>query len=102
MAMRPKTIFRVGVTPDFETEATGVISPALVQMFGKTEDIEYETMPETGGIGIAEVLDRYDAVITFSYAFPAESFRGLKRLTLLALWASARIESMWMLARKQA
>ena len=37
-------------------------------------------------LGVAEVLDRYDAVIGLDYQFPAESFRGIRRLAALARW----------------
>ncbi|MGH9327717.1 MAG: NAD(P)-dependent oxidoreductase [Terriglobia bacterium] len=79
-------MFRVGITPDFEKDARGVLPPALAEVLDPAAGIEYETMPDTGGIAVAEVLDRYDAVISFSYIFPAASFRGLKRLAVIARW----------------
>jgi len=84
--MHDSTLFRIGVTPDFETEAPGTLAPALAETVDSVEGIEYEVMPETGGTGEAEVLDRYDAVIAYNHAFPASSFRGLRRLSVVALW----------------
>lgn len=81
-----KAPFRIGITPDFASEAKGVIEPALAAVLDPVAGIAYETMPETGGVGVAEVLDRYDAVIAYAHAFPAASFRGLERLAVVALW----------------
>jgi phosphoglycerate dehydrogenase-like enzyme len=78
--------FRVGITPDFLTRAAGLLEPALRQELDPVSAIAYEWMPDTGGTADAGVLDRYDAVIALDYAFPAESFQGLKRLALLARW----------------
>src|SRR6185436_4217725 len=47
---------------------------------------DWEFMPDTAGVGVAEVLDRYDGVIGLEYKFPAESFRGIHRLAVLARW----------------
>ncbi len=78
--------FRVGITPDFLTRAAGLLEPALRQLLDPVSSIVYEWMPDTDGTAAAEVLDRYDAVIALDYAFPAESFRGVRRLALLARW----------------
>jgi len=43
-------------------------------------------MPDTAGVAFPDVLDRYDAVMAFDYRFPAESFRGVRRLAILARW----------------
>lgn len=81
-----KTPFRIGITSDFESNATGLLEPALAAVFDPVAGIEYETMPATGGVGAPEVLDRYDAIIALDYRFPAESFIGLKRLAVIARW----------------
>jgi phosphoglycerate dehydrogenase-like enzyme len=78
--------FRVGITPDFLTHAAGLLEPALAEVLDPAPDVACEWMPDTAGVGVAEVLDRYDAVIALDYRFPAESFRGIRRLALLARW----------------
>ena len=78
--------FRVGITPDFLTHATGLLEPALAEVLDPAPGIAYEWMPDTDGVGAAEVLDRYDAVIGLDYRFPAESFHGIRRLAVLARW----------------
>src|SRR5579859_7472299 len=81
-----KTLFRVGITADFETHAKGLLEPALAAVLDPVPGIEYETMPDTGGVGAPEVLDRYDAVIALDCRFPAASFVGLERMAVLARW----------------
>ena len=78
--------FQVGITPDFRTHAAGLLEPALAEVFDPASHLNYDWMPDTAGVGAAEVLDRYDAVISLDYRFPAESFRGIRRLAALARW----------------
>ena len=81
-----KTSFRVGITSDFESNAKGLLEPALAAVLDPVPGIEHEVMPDTGGVGAPEVLDRYDAVIALDYGFPEKSFVGLERLAVLARW----------------
>src|ERR1700675_2390076 len=81
-----KTSFRIGITPDFESNAKGLLEPALAAVLDPVPGIEHERMPDTGGVGAPEVLDRYDAVIALDYRFPPESFVKLERLAVLARW----------------
>jgi len=82
----PEPAFQVGITPDFLTRATGLLEPALAQVFDPVPGLAWEIMPDTAGVGVPEVLDRYDGVIGLEYRFPAESFRGIRRLAVLARW----------------
>ena len=75
--------FRVGVTPDFITQAKGLLEPALGEIL---PGVEWEFMPATGEAARADALDRYDAVIALALRFPAESLHGLRRLALIARW----------------
>ena len=84
--MTGERLFRVGITPDFATEAKGLLDPALVQILGPVQGVEWEVMPDTAGVAVADVLDRYDAVIVLDYHFTAESFRGVERLAIIARW----------------
>jgi phosphoglycerate dehydrogenase-like enzyme len=81
-----RRLFRVGITPDFATEAKGLLDPALIKILGPVQGVEWEVMPDTAGVAAAEVLDRYDAVIVLDYHFTAESFRGVDRLAVIARW----------------
>ena len=78
--------FQVGITPDFRTLAAGLLEPALAEVFHPASQVNYDWMPDTAGVGVAEVLDRYDAVIGLDYRFTAESFGGIRRLAALARW----------------
>ena len=80
------TSFRVGITSDFETNAKGLLEPALAAVLDPVPGIQYELMPDTNSVGAPEVLDRYDAVIALDYRFPSESFVGLQRLAVIARW----------------
>jgi hypothetical protein len=87
--------FQIGITPDFLTHAAGLLEPALAEIFDPASGVKYDWMPDTAGVGVAEILDGYDAVIALDYRFPAESFRGVRRLT-----AGARHESANQAARR--
>ena len=79
--------FRVAITPDWEPRTDELIGPALKEVFDPHPDIEYELLPVCpNNTGVPAVMDEYDAIIVFSYAFPAESLKGLKRLACLARW----------------
>ncbi|MGH8247525.1 MAG: NAD(P)-dependent oxidoreductase [Gammaproteobacteria bacterium] len=73
----------MGITPDFLAQAKGVLEPELSQVL---PEVAWEFMPDTGLVARADVLDRYDAVIALALRFPAESFAGLRRLSLIARW----------------
>src|SRR5260370_31195414 len=83
-----RTPFRVGITSDFETNAKGLLEAALAAVLDPVPGIEHELMPDTGGVGAPEVLDRYDALVALDYRFPAASFVGLERVAVLARWGA--------------
>jgi phosphoglycerate dehydrogenase-like enzyme len=78
--------FRVGLTPDWGTRTSDVLDDAVAQTLKPLPGLEFEWMPDTGGTAKREVIDNYDAIIVFGYYFPAESLRGVKRLSCLARW----------------
>lgn len=84
MPDRPQ--FRVGITADFASQASALLEPGLAGVLRPVSEIEYEVMPDTGGVAVAELADRYDAVIALDYVFSAESFRGVRRLKVIARW----------------
>jgi len=75
--------FCVGVTPDFQTQAKGLLEPALAEVL---PDVEWEFLQATGGTATADVLDRYDAVIALGTSFPAASLAGVRRPAVIARW----------------
>jgi len=78
--------FRVGVTPDFYTDASGLFEHVLESQLG-TAGIEWGPMPEQPGkVATLEALDQFDAIFALALKFTAESVRGVKRLALVARW----------------
>jgi phosphoglycerate dehydrogenase-like enzyme len=57
-------------------------------MLGPVPEIHCELMPDTGGTATQEALDRYDAVISLDYFFPASCFQGVRRLAVIARWGA--------------
>jgi phosphoglycerate dehydrogenase-like enzyme len=81
-----KSPFRIGITPDFVTQVAGVLDPGIEEILKPAPGVEWEYMPDTGGIAQPEVLNHYDAAIVLDYRFPAESFQGVERLAVIARW----------------
>ena len=79
-------LFRIGITPDFATQLPGIIDPGIDEVFKPVAGLEWEFMPDTGGVADPVIIDRYDAAIVLDYRFPAESFRGVERLAIIARW----------------
>ena len=75
--------FRVGVTPDFQTQAAGLLEPALAEVLA---GVAWEFLPDTGPAATPEALDRCDAVIALGLAFPRAALDGVKRLAVIARW----------------
>ena len=84
--MSGKQPFRIGITPDFESQVSGVLNPGIEEVLKPAPGVEWEYMPDTAGVAVPEVLNRYDAAIVLDYRFPAESFRGVERLAIIARW----------------
>lgn len=80
-------ITRVGVSGDFQVEATGILEPYLEEFLGSDPRIHYEFFPcELGGIVSPDQISDYDALITLRPRFTAQSFVGLDRLAVIARW----------------
>lgn len=71
------------MTPDFQTQAAGLLEPALAEVLPGTV---WEFLPDTGDAATREALDRYDAVIALGLKFPAAALNGLRRLAVIARW----------------
>lgn len=84
--MGEKKLFRIGITPDFPAQVPGAIDPGIEEVLKPAPGVEWEFMPDTGGVADPEVLNRYDAAVVLDYKFPAESFRGAERLVVIARW----------------
>src|ERR1700739_4171660 len=81
------SIFRVGITPDFYTDAKGRFEQALEARLSAAEGLEYGPMPpQPGKVGTAEALNEFDAIFALGLRFTAASVRGVDRLALVARW----------------
>src|SRR5450631_1894569 len=78
--------FRVGVTPDFYTDAAGLFEHVLESQFGPAR-IEWGPMPpQPGKVATPDALDQFDAIFALALKFTPDSVRGLKRLAIIARW----------------
>jgi phosphoglycerate dehydrogenase-like enzyme len=77
--------FRVGISPDFQTTAAGLLEPALKEVFGPYPFIQWEFFPQTQQV-TPDMIAGYDAVITLHPKFKAISFTGHESLAVIARW----------------
>jgi phosphoglycerate dehydrogenase-like enzyme len=81
-----KPLFRVGITADFRTEASGLLDPVLAEQFSALPTIEYEFMPDLRPeVTTAQIRD-YDAVISLAVRFTSATLRDAERLVTIARW----------------
>ena len=81
----PET-FRVGFTADLVGDIRRSAEHAVAQIFDPLPNLEWDILPDTGGVADAEVNDRYDALVVLGYYFPPEAFAGVKRLACVSRW----------------
>ncbi len=82
-------LIRVGVSSDFQVEATGVLEPVLEEVFGPIPGLRYDFFPVVPGAAVApEQIGDYDAVITLRPRFTAASLAGVNRLAIIARWGA--------------
>src|SRR5215207_558277 len=78
--------FRVGITADFRTEASGLLDPVLDEQLGRLPTVEYEFMPELRPEVTPAQIQGYDAVISLAVRFTPNTLRGADRLVTIARW----------------
>jgi phosphoglycerate dehydrogenase-like enzyme len=82
-----KTAFRIGITPDFYTDAKGKFEHVLEEQLGGVPGVEYCPMPpQPGKLATPEALNQFDAIFSLALEVTAESLRGVERLALVARW----------------
>lgn len=80
-------VFRVGITPDFYTDAQGRFESALKSKLDGIANLEYAAMPpQAGKIAQPDTLNEFDAIFALGLTFTADSLRGVDRLSLVARW----------------
>jgi phosphoglycerate dehydrogenase-like enzyme len=77
--------FRVGITPDFYTDAKGRFESAVEAKLNGI--VETEPMPpQPGKIATPDALRRFDALFSLGLKIGAGSLAGVERLTVVARW----------------
>jgi phosphoglycerate dehydrogenase-like enzyme len=79
--------FRVGISPDFYTDAKGSFEDVLKEMFADVPSIDCVAMPaQPGNVATPEALNYFDAVVALGLRVNAESLAGVDRLALITRW----------------
>lgn len=79
--------FRVGITPDFYTDAQGRFESVVEEAFGNAGWLECGPMPpQPGKIATPEALDQFDAIFSLALRIDSRSLAGVERLALVARW----------------
>jgi len=79
--------FRIGVSPDFYTEARASLDAVVAEQLAGVNGIEVVPMPaEHGKLAVAKALDQYDAVFALALKITPESLQGVQRLAIVARW----------------
>jgi phosphoglycerate dehydrogenase-like enzyme len=80
-------LFRVGITPDFYTDAKGRFEAALETKLGAERFVVHEPMPpQPDKLATAAALDQFDAIFSLGLRITRQSLRGVDRLVLVARW----------------
>ena len=79
--------FRVGLTPDFYTDAKGYFQGPIQEVFGGVPWIEVVPMPpQPSRTATPEALGQFDAIMNLALHVTAESLKGVERLAIVARW----------------
>ncbi len=79
--------FRLGITPDFYTDAQGSFEPVVARHFGPDSGVEAVAMPpQPGKTATPEALNQFDAIFSLALKISPESLTGVDRLTMVARW----------------
>ncbi|MDQ2784346.1 MAG: hydroxyacid dehydrogenase [Chloroflexota bacterium] len=78
--------FRVGVSADFTTRATGLLEPILREIFDPVPWLEWEYFAQETYVVAPEKIAGYDAVVSLGVRYPAETLARAERLAVIARW----------------
>jgi len=80
-------LFRIGVSPDFYSEARESLEAVLAARLTGLPGVEVAPMPELPGlVATPESLDQFDAIFALAVHIRPESVRGVRRLAAVARW----------------
>lgn len=79
--------FRVGVTPDFYTDAEGRFETIVDSKLTGVPGLEWGPMPpQPGKIATPGALNDFDALFSLALKIDASSLKGVERLAVVARW----------------
>jgi len=78
--------FRIGVSPDFQTHAAGLLEPVLEKMLTPLPHVTWEFFPMRGQEIYADEIVGYDALLTLLARVTPESLAGNEQLAVIARW----------------
>ena len=81
------TDFKIGVTPDFYTDAAAFLEPVLKEFVEGKPGLFCGPMPDQPGkIATPDALNEFDAIFALALKFTPESMKGVERLAVVARW----------------
>jgi phosphoglycerate dehydrogenase-like enzyme len=79
--------FRIGLSPDFYTDAKGKFEDVVDEHLSRVEGLEFDPMPpQPGKLGTPDAIGQFDAIISMGLKYTAQSLQGVERLTAIARW----------------
>src|SRR3989454_9357651 len=79
--------FRIGITPDFYTEAKGKFESILEEQLSGASGVETAPMPpQPDKLATPDALNQFDAIFSLALKITPQSLRGVDRLAAVARW----------------
>src|SRR5712692_7875536 len=79
--------FRIGITPDFYTEAKGKFESVLEEQLSGANGVESAPMPpQPDKVATPDALNQFDAIFWLALKITPESLQGVDRLAVVARW----------------
>jgi phosphoglycerate dehydrogenase-like enzyme len=79
--------FRIGITPDFYTEAKGKFESVLEEQLAGVNGVECAPMPpQSGKVATPDALNQFDAIFWLALKITTESLQNVDRLAVVARW----------------
>lgn len=79
-------MFRIGVTPDFYSDAKGKFEHVLEREL-TVDGVKWGPMPpQPGKLGTPDALNEFDAIFSLGLKITEDSLRGVERLAVVARW----------------
>src|SRR5258708_35592643 len=79
--------FRIGITPDFYTEAKGKFESVLEEQLSGASGVESAPMPpQPDKLATPDALNQFDAIFSLALRITPQSLRGVDRLAVAARW----------------